>query len=145
MQRFWEKVEKREGCWEWQAALHVKGYGRFYFRGRVVLAHRASWVLAHGDVPGGLHVLHHCDNPRCVRPSHLWLGTNADNMRDRNEKGRQAQGVRVGSAVLVPHQVREIRELLKQGDGKTDIARKYGVSLGCIRGIANGRNWKNLN
>lgn len=85
--RFWEKVAKGEGCWEWQGASIPKGYGCITVDRRTVYAHRVSWLLAHGD-PGDLHVLHSCDNPRCVRPEHLFLGTRSDNMQDMVRKDR---------------------------------------------------------
>src|SRR5688500_2653189 len=86
--RFWPKVQKSDGCWEWTGAKQPAGYGNFYFRGVVQLAHRVAWELANGPVAVGQHVLHRCDNPRCVRIEHLFLGTHADNMRDMLSKGR---------------------------------------------------------
>lgn len=91
--RFWAKVEKSEGCWNWRAAT-VRGYGEFRIGGRSVspmYAHRVSWTMANGPIPVGLLVLHHCDNRRCVRPSHLFLGTVADNAQDASRKGRLPQ------------------------------------------------------
>jgi hypothetical protein len=87
--RFWESVAKAEGCWEWTALLKRNGYGSFYRnRGVKVAAHRYSWELHHGPVPDGLFVCHRCDNPKCVRPDHLFLGTHRDNMDDMWAKGR---------------------------------------------------------
>jgi hypothetical protein len=88
--RFWEKVEKGDGCWLWTAATNQQGYGRFSVDrvGTLWLAHHFAWVLAYGDIPDGLWVLHHCDTPACVRPDHLWLGTVTDNVRDMIAKGR---------------------------------------------------------
>lgn len=90
--RFWEKVDKSGDCWLWTAATAFWGYGVFQLgRGPgegIVRAHRWSWEQAHGPIPDGLFVCHHCDTPACVRPSHLFLGTNADNLGDMGRKGR---------------------------------------------------------
>jgi hypothetical protein len=88
--RFWRSVAKtQEGCWEWQGRRGAKGYGVFVWdTGKPVLAHRASYTIARGSIPAGLFVCHHCDNPKCVRPDHLFVGTNADNMKDGYTKGR---------------------------------------------------------
>ena len=74
-------------CREWEGRLDSWGYGRTYFRGGPFLAHRKAWIEANGEIPDGLMVLHHCDNPKCCEVSHLYLGTHADNMRDMNERG----------------------------------------------------------
>ncbi|MGJ0510229.1 MAG: HNH endonuclease signature motif containing protein [Methylocystis sp.] len=87
--RFWEKVIRGDGCWEWTAAKSVRGYGTFGLRkGKMVPAHRMSWELTYGKIPDGLIVCHHCDNPECVRPDHLFLGTYSDNTQDMIRKGR---------------------------------------------------------
>lgn len=92
-QRFWAKVDKRapDECWEWTGARFQSGYGSILRGGRgsgCARAHRVSYEMNVGPVPSGMHVLHRCDNPRCVNPGHLWLGTHADNMADRRAKGR---------------------------------------------------------
>jgi hypothetical protein len=86
--RFWEKVDIGPGCWTWRGARNTKGYGRLDFNGPYRVAHRVMWELTHGPIPDGLFVLHHCDNPPCVRPTHLYLGTKADNNGDMWARGR---------------------------------------------------------
>lgn len=93
--RFWEKVDRGEECWTWKPEFsrNPGGYGMFTPRhGARVGAHRISWELANGPIPPGMFVLHHCDNPPCVRPDHLWLGTHLDNMADMKAKGRSHSG-----------------------------------------------------
>jgi hypothetical protein len=92
--RFWAKVTKTKGCWLWKAATNVAGYGKLYAhvdemgRTHTIDSHRASWAIHFGEVPDGLMVLHRCDNPTCVRPDHLFLGTGLDNVLDCHSKGR---------------------------------------------------------
>ena len=85
--RFWPKVDKSGACWLWTAAAR-NGYGQLRVGARIIQSHRVSWELHHGPIPEGLHVLHTCDNPSCVNPDHLWLGTHGENMADRDAKGR---------------------------------------------------------
>lgn len=87
--RFWVRVAGvRRGCWEWRGATDPDGYGVLRYQRSRMRAHRVSWQLANGPVPKGLHVLHSCDNPPCVNPDHLFLGTHQDNVRDRDQKKR---------------------------------------------------------
>lgn len=90
--RFWPKVKMGAGCWEWTGSAGEKGYGYLHSGGKVerkpLRAHRVSWEIHNGSIPDGLWVLHRCDNPRCVRPDHLFLGDRSDNMRDCAAKGR---------------------------------------------------------
>ena len=86
--RFWSKVDKTADCWEWTASRVPQGYGQFSVGDQMFRAHRSAYVLAHGTIPAGRHVLHHCDNRGCVRPDHLYLGDDAANMRDQVLRGR---------------------------------------------------------
>lgn len=86
--KFWLKVKKTESCWNWISSLNSRGYGVFYYNKTVSLSHRVSWKLKNGEIPEKLFVCHHCDNPKCINPSHLFLGTQVDNMKDCSRKGR---------------------------------------------------------
>ena len=86
---FWRKVTKSDGCWEWTGSCGAKGYGQVGVKGKNLRTHRVSWELTNGKIPEQLIVCHHCDNPKCVRPDHLFLGTNKDNTQDMLSKGRQ--------------------------------------------------------
>jgi len=109
------------------------------------LAHRIAWELKNnGPVPDGQCVLHHCDNPPCVNPNHLFLGTNAANMLDMVEKDRQARGEQHGESKLTEVDVRQIRRWYDAGMTKTEIAKKFGVSRSTIYRALSGVNWKHV-
>src|SRR3990167_8808395 len=95
--RFWLRVQKGRSCWEWQGGITQSGYGRFHCMNDEIPAHRISYLLTKGDIPRQLLVLHHCDNKRCVRPTHLFVGTTTDNMRDALRKGlMNLNGLKLG-------------------------------------------------
>lgn len=139
IQRFEAKVRKTAGCWEWVAAMGVNGYGHYWFSGRPRPAHQAAYLLFKGPIPDGLLVLHECDNRRCVNPSHLFLGTNAENMADMVQKRRQAIGSKVGSSKLTEDQIAAIREDRRS---QRRIGADYGVSHTTIWQIKTGQIWR---
>ena len=145
MERFWNKVNKQaeNGCWEWAAYRIRGGYGQFKLDGTMELAHRTSWMFEHGPIPAGLLVLHHCDNPSCVNPAHLFLGTQADNMRDKAEKGRASRlpGESNGMAKLTEADVHAIRS---DNRSQRTIAADYGVGKTMIGDIKNRKNWTHI-
>lgn len=150
--RFWSKVERAgpEKCWLWKGSRLKAGYGQIGSGGkygRPFLAHRVSWEIHFGPIPEGLCVLHHCDNPPCVNPYHLFLGTHADNAHDREIKGRGncAFGESAGAAKLTANEVIQIRETYAKGDIlKKDLAKQYPVCAGQIGNIIRGKKWKHL-
>lgn len=118
------------------------GYGQFRVKGVAFLAHRLAYMLAYGPIPDGLVVRHACDNPACVNPSHLELGTHGDNAKDRATRGRGARGERHGNAKLTAQQVRDIRDKRAAGVKLKPLAQEYGVHISLISQIANGKMWK---
>jgi len=150
--RFWAYVEKSAGCWEWRGGLFSGGYGQFRWGSRKMRAHRVSWQLANGDVPVGMCVCHRCDNRKCVRPDHLFLGTQADNIRDRDSKGRGPKGrpnpknSKPGesnpSAKLCREDVDRIRILASSGYTQRAIATAFRMSESQIGNIVHGRCWR---
>lgn len=88
MKRFWDKVNKKGDCWNWTASFRKAGYGAFKYKGKVISAHRMSFIIKHEYIPAGKWVLHRCDNRKCVNPAHLFLGNASDNMQDCANKNR---------------------------------------------------------
>ncbi len=144
--RFWSKVDTTGDCWDWTAGCDRDGYGRFRLGRQKARAHRVAWELTYGPIPEGLCVLHHCDRPVCVRPSHLFLGTNTDNTQDRDMKGRTArqQGETNGVTKLTPAQVRWAREQYASGVSQHTIARQLGVWQMTISRCVRGECWGHL-
>lgn len=139
--RFWSKVDKRFGCWEWIGAVNQSGYGVFWDEKKTHLAHRYSYGLKNPQPPKGMEVRHKCDNKLCVNPQHLTIGTKAQNLQDRNRRGRTASGVRNGRSKLTPRKVKEIRQRLTKGETQTSLAKEFGVSRKNIYLIQNNLIW----
>lgn len=133
--RFWPKLVKGDGCWLWSGPLDKDGYGKYGSKRR---PHRVAYELANGPIPAGLYVCHSCDTRACCNPSHLFLGTNQENLADRDAKGRTARGERCGAAKLTQSQVNEIRQL---GDTQRALAKRYGVSFQHVNRIVKGKAW----
>ena len=170
--RFWSYVLKQSGddaCWLWQASCTSAGYGQFVDKQKHFLAHRIAWQLTHGPVPvgedyHGTCVLHRCDNPRCVRPDHLFLGSNLDNIRDMYAKNRQPKGEEmwllsprgehVGSSKLNNSEVRAIRALNREYGGsgwgrgysggltRKQLASVYNVGQATISNVILRKRWR---
>lgn len=156
--RFWRKVDRSGGpdsCWPWLKE-RMYGYGYFQYQYTRHRAHRIVWGITFGAIPDGMFVCHRCDNPGCVNPAHLFLGTPADNMADKVRKGREARGDRHGSkthpertprgsanhvAKLTEEQVLYIRSCEETG---VALARKFGVLTTTISSIRTRRNWRHL-
>lgn len=139
--RIWKHLHEREnGCWEYvgQACDYPRFMNDLL---ELEYAHRVAWRLFRGPIPEGLLVLHHCDNPKCCNPIHLFLGTQADNMADKCAKGRQAKGSKHGRAKLTEGEVAEIR-VNEHGLHQYELAEIYGVSQQLISFIMNNKLWK---
>jgi hypothetical protein len=178
LDRFWAKVDKTDSCWLWTAAKGRNGYGLFTNgAGRLVPAHRFIWEVTYGEIPKGVMVCHNCpsgDNPSCVNPAHLWLGTHQANMVDRNMKGRAAsgerhvsrthpevlmrgdthyartqperlaRGERHGMTPLTSEQVRTIRTDYAAGASAVALGQRYGVDRTTIHNIVTRKTWAHV-
>ena len=138
-QRFWSYVDKRlpDECWEWNGGRAPTGYGTFgVASGKARRAHRVAWELIHGAAPGELCVLHRCDNPPCVNPAHLFLGTQLDNARDKMRKKRYRNGGRVDFAVA-----RQIRTMVRYAPPRV-VAHHFGIRLESLLNIVHHETWR---
>lgn len=166
--RFMSKVRQTDpqSCWPWSAGIHDKknkknGYGKFWLDGRMHRAHRISYLIYVGKIPDGMLVCHKCDNPKCVNPNHLFLGTVADNNADKAAKGRAprvtgvrhgintkpertARGSLHGCAKLTEANVSRIIGLLAAGVSAKTICAAYGVSVSAVSLIARGKTWRHV-
>lgn len=143
LQRFWAQVQKTEECWLWTGYLRNGAYGALWVDGKMRYTHRLSYEMHHGPVPKGMVVCHRCDVPACVRPEHLFIGTDADNMADMRAKKRGSPppklcGLANPNATLTDEQVEEVRRLVAGGMKQRDVAKRYGVSQSTVWRLAHG-------
>lgn len=147
-ERFFSRIRKTEGCWLWTGGTTRFGYGIFPTYSNKKLfnhyTHRLSYQLHKGEIPKGMCVCHSCDNPPCVNPEHLWLGTIKDNNDDMHKKKRVTylRGQDSQNAILTWEQVREIRKLFREGETRVNLSAKYGTAYNNIRNIVNNKTWK---
>jgi hypothetical protein len=145
IERFHSKLNKLDnGCWEWQGFLDRDGYGRFWLNGKDQRAHRAAWLLFVGDIgQDNEFVCHKCDNPRCVNPAHLFIGTSRDNIDDMVAKRRALSGENNNNSRLTGEQVDEIRRLYATGKHPSrKLAKQFNSAKSTILRIIHGHTWK---
>lgn len=136
-------TDKSDGCWLWTGG--GTRYGKTVINGKTVSAHVAAYQESFGAIPSGMVVRHKCDTPKCVRPSHLELGTNADNSRDMTDRERQARGERQWCAKMTAESVADLREAYESGAANIpQLARNYGLSTSTVGKIVNYQTWKHV-
>lgn len=139
------KIDSETGCWNWQLHLSPDGYGRCYFNGSNVRAHRLSYELHNGPFPRHLYICHSCDNPRCVNPLHLFAGTQSENMLDKKNKNR-AKGINKrtsnGNSKLSERDIETVFELLGAGLSQSKVASLVNSTQSHISRIKNRQRWR---
>lgn len=133
--------DSEAGCWSWTGHKHKQGYGHIKWNGRMQLTHRLALEAVGVDVPRGVEVCHRCDNAECVNPSHLFLGTHADNMRDMREKGRSAKGEKIGRAALTAAQVVDIR---RSRATPLELAARHGITRSGVYSVLRRDTWRHV-
>lgn len=148
-ERFWRRVEKTNDCWWWRPTRCKNTYGLIQMGGKgtkSITTHRYSYTLHHGEIPDGMLVMHSCDNPACVNPYHLSLGSHKDNVADMIQKGRRGEPKTIGEqnpkAVLNEDKVRYIRSM--PNASHASLARELGVGTSTVRGVRTGRTWSHI-
>lgn len=141
VERFYKKIGTD---WKWKGSKDGCGYGRIKINGKYHSAHRVSYIIFNGEIPEGMSVLHSCDNPGCVNPKHLHLGTQADNMREMAERGRSQRGENHNNSKLTNKQVIDIRKKYELGLSQTVIGKEYNISNRYVSMIVNKKRWKHI-
>lgn len=146
-ERVLSRVNKTKNCWLWMGCVNNFGYGLLRFEKKCYRVHRLSYLIYKGEIPQGMLVCHTCDNPPCVNPEHLFLGTHKDNARDRSFKGRNnfPLGERHGLSKLTKEKILEIRKLYGHGDiNQKELAKMFSVDQTNISYIVNRKTWKHI-
>lgn len=149
LHRFWSKVDRSEdqsACWNWTGGKDKDGYGFFYIFGQTVIASRFIYELLNGPIPKGMIVCHHCDNPSCCNPNHLFIGTHSDNALDAYHKGRRsAVGHNNGRSILTENDVQIIRLSIESGKATSNqIAKQYNISQLQVDRIVHRKRWQHI-
>jgi len=129
------------GCWECNLAKVGIGYAKMTISGKSFRAHRVAYELFKGEIPEGMFILHDCDNPSCVNPEHLHLGTQTENMRERSQRGRAPTAEKNHNTKLTEEKAARIKNSLRSGVGIRKLSREYGVARNAISNIRDGRAW----
>lgn len=137
-------ANQKTGCWEWRGGKISAGYGSFTLYKETYLAHRVAYGVKYGLIPEGFVICHRCDNPSCINPEHLFLGTMSDNIKDRDTKGRTTRGESQHASKLTRQGVLDIRRKLAEGVRQKDVAKQYSLHQTTISLIKMRKNWRHI-